>query len=123
MIRYFLQLLGLENVDDFALTAAEAAVAAMLLRVLVLPFLKKTSFWERVPKSLQLVLVAFFASLGAALDHFAGGNETRSSVLTGILAFVGALGLEKGEKVLLKKQVSEEKAIEASDTGVEKDAH
>lgn len=107
MLRYFLQLLGIPNVDDFALTAAEAAIAAALLRALVLPLLQKTSFWEKLPKSFQLLLLAFVASLGAALDHFAGGNEARSSVVTGIAAFLGALGLEQSETLLKNKRKKE----------------
>ena len=108
MLRYLLQALGIQNADDFALTAAEAAVAAMLLRAVVLPLFQKASFWEKLPKSLQLLILAFFASIGAALDHFAGGNETRSSVLTGVMAFLGALGLQKGEYLVRDKRARRE---------------
>ena len=108
MLRYLLQALGIQNADDFALTAAEAAVAAMLLRSIVLPLLQKASFWEKIPKSLQLLIIAFFASMGAALDHFAGGNEARSSVLTGVMAFLGALGLQKGENLVRDNRVKRE---------------
>jgi hypothetical protein len=104
MLRYFLQALGIPNVDDFALTAAEAAIAAALLRAVVLPLLQKASFWEKIPKSVQLMLLALIASIGAALDHFAGGNETRSSVITGVMAFLGALGLEKGQNLVRDKK-------------------
>lgn len=104
MLRYLLQALGIPNVDDFALTAAEAAVAAALLRAIVLPLLQKASFWEKLPKSVQLLVLALVASFGAALDHFAGGNETRSSVVTGVMAFLGALGLEKGQNLVRDKK-------------------
>lgn len=104
MLRYFLQSLGIPNVDDFALTAAEAAIAAALLRALVVPLLQKAGFWKKLPTSFQLLVLALVASFGAALDHFAGGNEARSSVVTGIAAFLGALGLEQGEKLVQNKK-------------------
>jgi hypothetical protein len=103
MIRYLLGTLGIENVGELALTATEAAVAAMLLRLLIFPLLRRASFWEILPKSLQLFLVAVVASAGAALDHFAAGNNWESSALTGTMAFLGALGLEKSEAAMRRQ--------------------
>jgi hypothetical protein len=103
MLRFLLGCLGVST-DEFTLTATEAAVAAMLLRGLVLPLLQKARAWRGLSKPLQTLALAVIAGLGAALDHFAGGNETQSSVLTGVAAFIGALGLQQGEKTLKKRR-------------------
>lgn len=103
MIRFLLGKLGIEPAGELVLTATEAAVAAMLLRLLIFPLLKKASAWRTLPQGLQLFLVAVFASAGAALDHFAVGNNWESSALTGTMAFLGALGLEKSEAAMRRK--------------------
>lgn len=103
MLRFFLGLLGV-SIDELTLTATEAAVAAMLLRGLVLPMLRKSKVWHKFPNSLQVLALALIAGFGSALDHFAGGNATQSSVLTGVAAFLGAMGLQQGEKTLRKRK-------------------